>query len=68
MNKFPFTAAVYSNHYPHIILIFFVCLMNRAVIASNSNESRRTEIEFGYDDDGSVNFNHGKVKGERERK
>lgn len=42
--------------------------MNRAVIASNSNESRRTEIEFGYDDDGSVNFNHGKVKGERERK
>lgn len=36
--------------------------MNRAVIA---NESRRTEIEFGYDDDSSVNFNHGKVKGER---
>lgn len=37
--------------------------MNRAVIASNSNDSRRTEIEFGYDDD-SVNINHGRVKGE----
>ena len=59
MNKFPFTA-VYSNHYPHILNFFVVCLMNRAVIASNSNESRRTEIEFGYDDS-----SHGKVKGER---
>lgn len=33
--------------------------MNRTVIASNSNESRWTEIEFGYDD-GNV----GKVKGD----
>jgi hypothetical protein len=40
-------------------------LMSRAVIAdsSSSNDSRRTEIEFGYDDD-SVNINHGNVKGE----
>ena len=61
MNKFPFTAAVYSNHYPHILNFFVVvCLMNRAVIASNWNESRRTEIEFGFDDS-----SHGKVKGER---
>lgn len=40
--------------------------MNRAVIANSSNslnDSRRTEIEFGYDDD-SVNINHGNVKGE----
>jgi hypothetical protein len=39
--------------------------MNRtAEIAnsSNSNDSRRTEIDFGYDD--SVNINHGNVKGE----
>lgn len=34
--------------------------MNRTVTAHNQNESRRTEIEFGFDDD-----NRGNVKGER---